>query len=143
MTDSATAVSATLFVAVVAPFVATLGAAAIRWALKDAVAEVKKLTGIQIQQAAVDKIDSMAESGAGAAIAAAEGNLASVAIPVGSPIVKKIVEDILKDAPAELAAAGLSPDDVVAKVHGEIGKLQAKATVVAPPVIVAAPAPKA
>ena len=131
MTD-ATFVAAASLVADIAPYALAIVGALTPIAVGWLAAEVRKLTGLQMQQSAIDKLDSMIEAEAGALVAAASDNFATASIPVGSPIVADIAKRVLANAPAVLAADGLTTDVVATKVAGAIGRLQARMTTVTP-----------
>lgn len=135
MSDPTATISASSLVADVAPYILSVAGVVIPVLAAMAVAEFKKLTGIQISQAAVAKLDTLAKAGAGAAIAASETNLAGVAIPVGSATVRNAMTRIVADAPKVLVDAGLSPDNVATLIAGHIGSMQASSA--AAPIAVA------
>lgn len=120
MTDS---ISAPALVAAVAPYALALLPVAIGWAA----AEIRKRAKIDISQAAIDKIDTLAKAEGGALIAASETNLAGVAIRVGSPAIAEAATRIIAAAPDLLAEAGLTPDHVATMVAGHVGAMQASA----------------
>lgn len=132
MSDPST-ISAAPIVTVVAPYLVQLAMVLIPIAVAWLANEFRRRTGVQVQQAALDKIDATAEAEAGALIAAAANNLATDQIKVGSPIVASIALRMAAALPKELAAAGLTSDAVATMVAGKIGKLQASMTTVAPP----------
>ena len=121
-------VSAASIVAILAPYAVSLMGAVIAAAVAFAARTFTRWTHIQIEHAALDKVTAAAQSEAGALVAAAADNLATTQIPVGSPIVADIVVKLAGAMPADLAAAGLTPDRVAVLVAGEIGKLQARMT---------------
>jgi hypothetical protein len=124
MTD---AISASAVVADVAPYALALLPVVIGWG----VAEFRKYTRIPISQAAVDKLNTLAQAEAGAMVAASETNLAGVAINVASPEIAAAAARIIAAAPGLLDDAGLSPDHVATMIAGHIGVMQASAA--APP----------
>lgn len=132
MTDTSTAVAAAPLVAAVGPYIVALAGVAVPALVGWGLAEVRKLTGIQVQKAASDTLDAMIEDEVGALVAAASDNLASVSIKAGSPIVAAIAGKIVAAAPSVLADAGLAPAAVAGMVHGEIGKWKASMTAAAP-----------
>jgi hypothetical protein len=132
MSDPSMAVSAAPIVAVVAPYVVQIAIILIPFVFAWLAHEARRYAGVQIQQAALDKIDAWAEAEAGALVAAAADNLATREINVGSPIVAVIASRMAKALPEDLAAAGLSAADVATIIAGKIGKLQASMTSVAP-----------
>ncbi len=125
MTDS---ISAAAIVAAVAPYGLALLPVAIGWAA----AEVRRRTGFQISQGAVDKLDTLAKAEAGALIAASPTNLAGVSIPVASPMVADAAARVLAVAPKILEDAGLSPAAVATMVAGHLGAMQAQMPPAAP-----------
>jgi hypothetical protein len=132
MSDPSATVAAAPIVAVVAPYLVQLAIVLIPIAVAWLANEFRRGAGVQVRQAALDKIDAWAESEAGALVAAAADNLATDKIPVGSPIVADIATRMMLALPDELKAAGLTPDVVATMVAGKIGKLQASMTSVAP-----------
>ena len=84
MTDTSTAVAAAPLVAAVAPYIVALAGVAVPALVGWGLAEVRKLTGIQVQKAASDTLDAMIEDEVGALVAAASDNLATTSIHVGS-----------------------------------------------------------
>ena len=118
---------------IVAPIVLAVLLVLVRAGMNIALTELKKLTNIQVQQSFVDQFEAMVDSKIGAAVAGVEGNLATVAIPVGSPVVKSIVDEILAEAPSLMLAAGITPDSVAKYVQGRIGSWQSNMTSVVIP----------
>lgn len=116
------------------PFVLAVAGVIVKFASDAIVAEVKKYTGYVFQQGAVDKVDAAIEDKIGAAVAAADGNLATVSIPAGSKIVVDIANEIIDEIPDLLKQAGITPASVAGMVHGEIGKWQKEMTRVSPPI---------
>ena len=68
----------------------------------------------------------------GELIAAAADNLATAQLHVGSPIIAAAVKDIEDYEPAVAAMTGYTPDKFASLLTGELGKLQARMTAVAP-----------
>ena len=144
MTDPSSAVPVASLIADVAPYILALAGVIIPSLAGVAVAELKKITGIQVRQDAVDKLDGMIESAIGAEVAKASDNLATTTIQVGSPVVAAIAAKIIAAAPELLAKAGVDPSSVADKVHGEIGAWQRDMTRVSPgPAAAVQPAQKA
>ncbi len=133
MTDTSSAVAAAPLVAAVAPYIVALAGIAVPALVGWGLAEVRKLTGIQVQKAASDTLDAMIEDEVGALVAAASDNLATTSIHIGSPLVAAIANKIVTAAPDVLAQAGVSPTAVAGMALGEIGKWQACMTAVSPP----------
>jgi hypothetical protein len=124
MSDPAASIAASTLVADVAPYaIALITAVVVPWCA----AEFRKLTGAQVSQDAVNKLDTLARAEAGALIAASETNLAGVAIPVGSRIVADAAARVIAAAPGVLEQAGLSPTAVATMVAGHLGGMQAPA----------------
>jgi hypothetical protein len=140
MTDSSTAISAAPLIAVVQPYVIAIAGVIIPAVLGWALNELRKLTGIQVQQAAVDKLNALIEDKVGAAVAAASDNLATRSIPVGSPLIADIAKQVLIAEPELAKQLSLQPGDVASMVAGEIGSWQASMTRVSPPIILPPPA---
>gem|GEM_PF-6251977 len=89
---------------------------------------VKKYTGVQLSQAALDKIRAAASTQAGILVAGAADNLVKTQITVDHPAVASAANFIFEHLPDAAKAAGLTPDTLKAIIVGEIGKLQASAT---------------
>jgi hypothetical protein len=134
---SASTVSASPWVAIVAPLAQSIAYTLVTGLVAVVAALIQRYVGIRIDQATQAKLDSYIESLAGAEIAKASDNLAKAQIDVKSPIVKAIVDRVAADLPAEMQALGVTPEAVAAKAAGAFGKLQAQMTVIA-----AAPAAK-
>jgi len=133
MSDPTALIAAAPLVDALAPIVVQVASAVIAIAITWAAARFSKATGIQIQAGALNRITAAAQSEAGALIATAGDNLATKSIPVWSPTVAGIADKLAANLPAEMKAAGLTPDHVATIVAGEIGKLQASMTTVAAP----------
>ena len=129
---SDTTIAAASILADLQPVVSVVIGAVIAAAVAGALALGNKFLGLKISaddQAQVDKyLTELAQRG----VAAAEGNLATAQINVGSPIVAKLVNEALDNGPAVLAKFGLSQDVIAHKITAAIGALQAKMTTVAP-----------
>ena len=137
MTNAAIAASA--IVADAAPYVVALTGVVTPGLVAMGLAELRRLTGLRLQQAAAGRLDAMIEDEIGVLVAAASDNLATTSIPLGSPIVAAIASRIVAAAPDLLAKAGVDPASVARMALGEIGKWQASMTS-APP---ASPPPSA
>ncbi len=133
MSDPNSVVTGAQAVSDAAPYVNAVVGAAIS-ALGGFVAVlVKRYVGITVDQAMLAKVEGLATQYAAAEVAKAADNLATRQIDVKSPMVKSIADQILADAPKELDALGLGPDEVKAKVAAAFGQLQAQMTAVAAP----------
>ncbi|HEY1944131.1 MAG TPA: hypothetical protein VGH40_18615 [Roseiarcus sp.] len=137
MTNAAIAASA--IVADAAPYIVALSSVVVPGLVAMGLDQLRRLTGLRLQQAAADRLDAMIEDEVGALVAAASDNLATTSIPLGSPIVAAIAARILAAAPDLLAKAGVDPASVARMALGEIGKWQASMTSVSP----ASPSPTA
>jgi hypothetical protein len=117
-------------VEVIAPYAVALVLAGIGWGLT----EFKKLTGVQVSQADIAKLDAFAKAEAGALIAASTTNLAGESIKVGSPIIAAAATRVIDALPGILDKTGFSPDAVETIIAGHLGAMQASAAqaVVAP-----------
>jgi hypothetical protein len=93
--------------------------------------EIKRYTGLAVDQALLVKIERYIDDKAAQQIAAAADNLGHAQIDVKSPIVAEIVAKIVAAIPAELDAVGLTPTAVAHKVVAAFGRLQASMTSVA------------
>ena len=133
MTDTPTAIAAAPLVAAIAPYIVALAGVAVPALVAAGLAELRKMTGIQVEKSAAEKLDAMIEDEVGALVAAASDNLATASIHVGSPIVAAVADKVVAGAPEILAKAGVDPADVAGMVAGEIGKWQAGMTRVSPP----------
>ncbi len=133
MTDSSTASAAAPLVAAVAPYIVAAASVAVPALVGWGLAELRKLTGIQVEKSAADKLDKLIEDEVGALVAGASDNLATATLRVGSPLVAAVANKVVAGAPEILAKAGVDPADVAGMVAGEIGKWQASMTRVSPP----------
>ena len=124
------AVGAAPFVAVLAPYLNALAVAVAPLLVAWALSLFRKWTGVQVDAAYEKRLEAAAATEAGKAIAAAEPGFANAVIPLGAPIVKQAVENILsaEHLADVLAATGATPENVADLVAGEIGKLQARMT---------------
>ena len=94
-------------------------------------AELKRYTGLAVDQALLAKVEKYIEDKAAQQIAAAADNLAHAEIDVKSPLVAEIVAKIGAAIPGEINAVGLTPTAVAHKVAAAFGRLQASMTAVA------------
>jgi hypothetical protein len=122
------AVSLAPLVAAIQPYLTAAVTAAVGVVVPLAFAELKRLTGLQVDQANVAAIQAAAQTEAAKAVAAADDNLASAKIDVSSPIVGTAVSAIAARLPAEIVATGIQPKDIADLVVAGIGKLQAQMT---------------
>jgi hypothetical protein len=90
--------------------------------------QIKRYTGLAVDQALLAKVERYIEDKAAQQVAAAVDNLAHVEIDAKSPIVADIVSKIVAALPAELNAVGLTPTAVAHKVAAAFGRLQASMT---------------
>lgn len=121
MTD----VSLAPLVGVLTPYAIQLSAVVIAAGASWAAAQFTKATHIKVEAAALDKLTQAADAEAGALIAAADGNLAGVAVHVSNPMIAGAANRIIDGMPKVLDAAGVTPDRVATLVAGALGKLQA------------------
>lgn len=128
----ATAVAAAPFVAAAQPYLTAAATAIVGASVTFAARAFSKWTGAQIDAGYVAAIKSAAETEAGKAVAAAADNLATAKIDVGSPSVCNAANAIAGRLPDVLKASGITPDALDHLIAGEIGKLQARMTAVAP-----------
>ena len=98
MTDASASVSAAPLVADLQPDVSAAVAAVVGGLIALALALLRKLTGIVIQQAFVEQIERAAATEAGKAVAAAADNLANTQINVGSKLVADAANRIMTSA---------------------------------------------
>lgn len=106
MTNAAIAASA--IVADAAPYIVALSSVVVPGLVAMGLDQLRRLTGLRLQQAAADRLDAMIEDEVGALVAAASDNLATTSIPLGSPIVAAIATRIIAAAPDLLARADRS-----------------------------------
>jgi len=132
-----TSIDFTPLIGALTPIVVAVVGGLIAAAIKLAAAEFAKLTGVRLDQAALDRVTSAVQAETGGLIAEATGNFATTSITVGSPIVASIATKIIAALPDEIARLNLSSDQVSQMVLGEIGHLQA------PGLAAVQPAPKA
>ena len=131
---SDTAVLAAPFVAALQPYFTAAATAIVGGAITLAAAAFHKWTGIQIDTASLAAIRAAAQDEAGKMVAAAEDNLATRKVDVGSPMVSTAADAIAERLPAELKASGIAPEDVEHMIAGAVGQLQARMTSVPPAV---------
>ena len=126
MTDAM--LSASSLVAVAEPyFVAVIGVVVTALCALIS-AEIKRFTGVAVDQAMLGRVERYIDDKAAQAVAAAGDNLAMRQIDVKSPIVAEIVAKIVAAIPGELAAVGLTPTATAHKVAAAFGRLQASMT---------------
>ena len=129
MTDT---IPAGALVADAAPYIVAVAGVVVPTLVGLALNELRRLTGLKIQQGAADKLDSLIEDKIGGLVAADARNLATATITIDHPMVAGIANAIIAEAPDALAAAGVTPAAVAGMAHGEIGRWQAGMTRVAP-----------
>lgn len=88
-------------------------------------AQIKRYTGLAVDQALLAKVERYIEDKAAQQVASAADNLAHAEIDVRSPVVADIVTKIVAAIPVELNAVGLTPTAVAHKVAAAFGRLQA------------------
>jgi len=120
MSDPATVAVAPLILDI-AQYAVLLIPVAVAWLAR----EQAKYTGIVFKQSVLDEFDRVAKAKAGAAILASKDNLAGLAIPAGSPFVAGLASELIAEAPSVVAALGLSPTEVAARIAGHLGDGQA------------------
>lgn len=101
-------------------------------------AEIKRYTGLAVDQALLAKVEKYIEDKAAQEVAKSAGNLAGAQIDVHSQIVADIVTKIVGAIPSELNAVGLTPTAVAHKLAAAFGRLQASMTAVPPAAAAAA-----
>ncbi len=138
---SNTAVAAAPFIAALQPYLTAAATAIVGGAITLAAAAFRNWTGVQVDAANLAAIRAAAQDEAGKMVASAEDNLATRKIDIGSPMVASAADSIAARLPDELKASGVTPDELDHWIAGEVGKLQARMTVAAPPAA-AAPAAK-
>jgi hypothetical protein len=127
---SNTIIAAGALVADAQPFVVALIGVALTALGALISAEIKRYTGLAVDQALLAKVEKYIEDKAAQQIAAAADNLGHAQIDVKSPIVAEIVARIVAAIPAELNSVGLTPTAVAHKVAAAFGRLQASMTAV-------------
>ena len=126
MTDSATAVAAAPFVALLQPVVQAAAASALGVLGSWSVYLAGRYLHIQITQAAIDTVVSKAQTWAGTFIANDANNLAGRSIRVSDPRIATAANSIAAELPMILVSSGWTEDRIAKLVVGEIGKLQAQ-----------------
>jgi len=134
MTDTATAIAAAPFIALIEPYAVAIASAVMPILIGVAVNAFSKWTGVKIDAAHEAKIEAACATEAGKMIAAASDNLATKQIDVGSTPVLAAATKIMsaEHLQAAIAATGATPERIAAIVAGEIGKLQATMTSTSP-----------
>lgn len=135
MSDPSSVISAAPIVSALQPYINAIVPVLVTGLVGFASGVFQRWTGVRINAAYEAQIETAAATEAGKLVAGAEGNLATASVPVGSPIVVAAVNRILASGHMQsaIAATGATPDRVASIVAGEIGKLQARMTSVAPP----------
>ena len=123
-----TVIAARALVADAEPYVVALIGVVVTAAGAVISAEIKRYTGLAVDQAMLAKVERYIEDKAAQQVAAAADNLAHAEIDVKSPIVADIVTKIVAAIPVELNALGLTPIAVAHKVAAAFGRLQAGMT---------------
>ena len=131
MTDTTTidlAPIAAAITPIIVSAVVTIVGSALLWAA----AAFSRWTGIQVQQAAIDTVRRAAADEAGKLVAGSLSNFATEKVTIGSPLIGAAAAAIAARIPDAIRASGLTPDRINNAILGEIGKLQAQMTRVAP-----------
>jgi hypothetical protein len=131
--DPSTVIPLAPFVEYVKPYIDALVPVIITAAIGYAATLFRKWTNIKIDDATVAKITAATNMQAGLAVAKAEDNLAGKSIDAHSPEVTQGIGFLADSLKAELAATGITPDDLAHMVAAEIGKLQAQSPLPATP----------
>jgi hypothetical protein len=121
------AIAAGSLIAPAIPYVATLIGVVVSALGAYIAAQIKRYTGLAVDQAVLAKVERYIEDKAAQEVAAAADNLAHAQISVKSPIVAGLVTKIAAAIPEDLAAAGLTPEAVAHKLAAAFGRLQAAA----------------
>lgn len=90
--------------------------------------QIRRYTGIVVDQSVIDKVDKYIADKAAQAVAAASDNLSKKEINVYSPIVADLTSKIIAGIPYELDKLGFGPNEVAHKLTSEFGRLQASMT---------------
>ena len=130
---SDTAIAASSLVADAQPYVVALIGVVVTAVGALISAEIKRYTGLAVDQAMLAKVERYIEDKAAQRVASAADNLAGARIDVHSPVVAEIVAKIVAAIPGELAAVGLTPIAVAHKLAAAFGRLQATMTAVSAP----------
>ena len=130
MTDSA--IGWGQLIADSAPVILPIASAATTALIAVAVNAFSRWTGVKIDATFEAKLQNAAAREAGALVAAASDNLATVSVKVGDKNVAEAANRIITELPEIAQALGLSAADIQKCVVGEIGKLQARMTAVDP-----------
>jgi len=129
---SSTLIAASALVADAEPYVVAFIGVVVTAVGAVLAAEVKRYTGLAVDQALLAKVERYIEDQAAQAVAAEADNLANRQIEVKSAIVAEIGAKIAAAIPAELDAVGLTPAAVAHKVAAAFGRLQASMTAIPP-----------
>ena len=127
---SSTLIAASALVADTEPYVVAFIGVVVTAVGAILAAEVKRYTGLAVDQALLAKVERYIEDQAAQAVAAEADNLANRQIEVKSAIVAEIGAKIAAAIPAELDAVGLTPAAVAHKVAAAFGRLQASMTAI-------------
>ena len=131
MTDTTT-IDLAPIIAAVSPYivsaVVTIAGALVSWAA----AAFVRLSGVQVQQIALDTVRNAAANEAGKLVAGSIDNFAATQVLITSPIVGNAASAIVERIPGAIKSSGITPDRLNAMILGEIGRIQASMTRVTP-----------
>ena len=133
MVDTSTAVPMAPFVEALKPYIDLAVTTLIGCAVTYAATLFRRWTNIKIDDATLSKITTATQTQAGLAVAKAADNLAGHSIDAHSAQVAQGTLFVANALKAELAASGITPDDVAHMIAAEIGKLQTQAPTVVTP----------
>jgi energy-converting hydrogenase Eha subunit C len=128
MSDPATIITGAQAVADISPYINGIVGTIVSAGVTMIAIAAKKYLDVTFSQAALNTVKSLATQYAAKEVFKAEDNLAHATLDTHSALVKTIADQIALDAPKELAALGLTPDDVKDKVAAAFGELQAHMT---------------
>lgn len=92
----------------------------------------QKHTGIVVSENARQAVQTAAENAAGRIYAAGDAKVASIQIPVSSPLVQAEIPVVTAAVKSSVDQLGMTPERVGALIQGKIGLLQAQAQNVLP-----------
>jgi hypothetical protein len=107
------------------PIVVQVAYVVVAAALSFAALKFRQWTGIQIQAQALDRFTKAAQAEAGAVVLKGGDEVATMKVDVGSTMIADILDNIEKNLPGVLSAAGITPDHAATVVAGKLGELQA------------------
>ncbi len=128
MTDTVTTIDIAPIIVAAVPYIAAALAAVASAAVTVAAAAIRRWTGLQVQQAALDSVRHAAANEASALVAGAAdySALATAKITVSSPVVGAAAAAVVSRIPDAIKASGVTPDQLNKMILGRIGDKQAE-----------------